>query len=104
MHFETSLEPSKNFFGKFGSRTSGLDKEINSILVSRRIFSIKSRLLKPPTQIIGTSTFSASFAAKSLRELENDGLIMRCELISAPPKVVEYSLTDFGRELIPALN
>ena len=41
---------------------------------------------------------------KSLREMEKDGLILRCECISAPPKVVEYSLTDFGKELIPALN
>ena len=41
---------------------------------------------------------------KSLREMENDGIILRRELISEPPKVVEYSLTDFGCELIPALN
>ena len=41
---------------------------------------------------------------KSLREMETDGLVVRRELVSAPPKVVEYSLTDFGRELIPALN
>ena len=39
-----------------------------------------------------------------LHEKEKDGLILRRELISAPPKVVEYSLTDFGKELIPALN
>jgi len=42
--------------------------------------------------------------AKSLREMEADGLVVRYEKISAPPKVVEYSLTDFGKELIPALN
>ena len=41
---------------------------------------------------------------KSLREMEADGLVVRRELISEPPKVVEYSLTDFGKELIPALN
>ena len=41
---------------------------------------------------------------KSLREMEADGLVERRELISEPPKIVEYSLTDFGRELIPALN
>ena len=41
---------------------------------------------------------------KSLREMENDGLVIRREIISAPPKIVEYALTDFGRELIPALN
>ena len=42
--------------------------------------------------------------AKSLRELEADGLVVRRELVSEPPKVVEYSLTEFGKELIPALN
>ena len=41
---------------------------------------------------------------KSLREMEKDGLVIRREIISAPPKVVEYSLTEFGKELIPALN
>ena len=41
---------------------------------------------------------------KSLRELESDGLIKRCECISTPPKFVEYSLTPLGKELIPALN
>ena len=41
---------------------------------------------------------------KSLRELESDGLINRCECISTPPKFVEYSLTTLGKELIPALN
>ena len=42
--------------------------------------------------------------AKSLREMEADGLVVRCKLVSAPPKVVEYSLTPLGKELIPALN
>ena len=41
---------------------------------------------------------------KSLREMEADGLVTRCELVSAPPKVVKYSLTPLGKELIPALN
>ena len=41
---------------------------------------------------------------KSLREMETDGLILRRELVSEPPKTVEYSLTEFGKELIPALN
>ena len=41
---------------------------------------------------------------KSLREMEKEGLILRSELIPEPPKVVEYSLTPLGKELIPALN
>jgi len=44
------------------------------------------------------------YLTKSLREMEMDGLILRRELISEPPKTVEYSLTEFGKELIPALN
>lgn len=41
---------------------------------------------------------------KSLREMEMDGIIERHELISAPPKIVEYSLAPLGKELIPILN
>ena len=41
---------------------------------------------------------------KSLRELEADGLVIRREHVSAPLKVVEYSLAPLGKELIPALN
>ena len=41
---------------------------------------------------------------KSLREMETDGLVIRREIVSAPPKVVEYSLAPLGKELIPALN
>jgi DNA-binding HxlR family transcriptional regulator len=40
---------------------------------------------------------------KSLRELEMNGLIMRKEYNSNPPKV-EYSLTERGNALLPALN
>ena len=40
---------------------------------------------------------------KSLRELENDGLIVRKIFDENPPKV-EYSLAPLGWELIPALN
>ena len=41
---------------------------------------------------------------KSLRELENDGLVNRRIFKSDPPQIVEYSLTSFGMELLPALN
>lgn len=39
-----------------------------------------------------------------LKQLENDGLIHRNVLTSKPPIKVEYSLTDFGRSLLPVLN
>ena len=61
----------------------------------------KTRFNELQRRIPGITNFMLT---KSLREMESDGLICRNEIISAPPKVVEYSLTDFGRELIPALN
>jgi DNA-binding HxlR family transcriptional regulator len=39
-----------------------------------------------------------------LRALETDGLILREVYGTKPPIKVEYSLTEFGKTLIPALN
>jgi DNA-binding HxlR family transcriptional regulator len=39
-----------------------------------------------------------------LRALEEDGLISRTVHGTKPPIKVEYSLTDFGKSLIPVLN
>lgn len=40
---------------------------------------------------------------EKLRELEHDGLISKIIYPEVPPKV-EYSLTDMGKELFPALD
>ena len=40
---------------------------------------------------------------KSLQELEGHGLVKRVQYATIPPKV-EYSLTERGRALIPALD
>lgn len=39
-----------------------------------------------------------------LRALEADGLVQRVVHGSKPPIKVEYSLTDFGKTLVPALS
>ena len=41
--------------------------------------------------------------AQQLRELERDGLISRRVYPVVPPKT-EYSLTDFGKSLVPILD
>lgn len=40
---------------------------------------------------------------QQLRELESDGIVHREIFKEIPPKV-EYSLTDFGKGLVPLLN
>ncbi|SDN88568.1 winged helix-turn-helix transcriptional regulator [Acetanaerobacterium elongatum] len=40
---------------------------------------------------------------QQLRDLENNGLIIRTVYPQVPPKV-EYTLTEFGRSLIPLLR
>ncbi len=39
-----------------------------------------------------------------LKQLEEDGLVRRKVYTSKPPLKVEYSLTDFGKSLLPLLN
>ena len=48
-------------------------------------------------------TISHKTLSTSLKELENDGLILRKEYPQIPPKV-EYSLTDKGKSLMQILD
>jgi DNA-binding HxlR family transcriptional regulator len=40
----------------------------------------------------------------TLKQLEEDGLVLREVFTKKPPLKVEYSLTEFGESLIPMLN
>jgi DNA-binding HxlR family transcriptional regulator len=48
-------------------------------------------------------TVSARMLTKQLKELEADGIIKRTFFAEIPPRV-EYSLTDYGKTLLPVIN
>ncbi|NOS92973.1 MAG: helix-turn-helix transcriptional regulator [Cyclobacteriaceae bacterium] len=48
-------------------------------------------------------TISRKVLTEQLKELEQDGLILRQQFNEIPPRV-EYSLTDLGKSLSPVLN
>lgn len=47
---------------------------------------------------------SAKMLAQQLRELEADGVVVRRELVSRPPKTVIYGLTPLGEGLRPVID
>lgn len=48
-------------------------------------------------------TISFKTLTSTLKELENDGLVIRKEYPQIPPKV-EYSLSEKGKSLVPIFN
>lgn len=64
------------------------------LIENQKRFSELKRLLPKATEKMLT---------QQLRDLENDNLIIRTVYPVVPPKV-EYSLSDFGRSIIPVLD
>lgn len=60
----------------------------------KKRFSELKRLLPKATE---------KMLAQQLRDLEADGLIIRTVYPVVPPKV-EYSLSDFGKSIVPVLD
>ena len=53
---------------------------------------------------VGLPNVSPNVLARRLRDLEEVGVIKRKVYTTKPPLKVEYSLTDFGKTLIPLLH
>lgn len=64
------------------------------LIEEKKRFSELKRLIPRATE---------KMLAQQLRDLENDGLIVRTVYPVVPPKV-EYSLSEFGRSLVPVLD
>lgn len=64
------------------------------LIEDKKRFSELRRLIPKATE---------KMLAAQLRDLESDGLIIRTVYPVVPPKV-EYSLSDFGRSIVPVLN
>ena len=67
---------------------------IRELIKSTQRYSELHRALAPVTH---------KMLAQQLRDLENDGVVLRKVYPQVPPKV-EYSLTTLGRELIPMMD
>ena len=71
-----------------------------------KLFIIRNLLIRPwhfnelKNDLDG---ISQKVLTESLRSMEDDGIIIRREIESAPPKAVEYSLSSLGETLRPIL-
>lgn len=67
---------------------------IRELMKGTRRYSELHRALAPVTH---------KMLAQQLRDLENDGVVLRQVYPQVPPKV-EYSLSTLGRELVPLMG
>ncbi|QTQ17223.1 winged helix-turn-helix transcriptional regulator [Treponema parvum] len=72
-----------------------------------KLFIIKDLLVRPwrfnelKNDLDG---ISQKVLTQSLRSMEEDGIIVRREIESRPPKIVEYSLSPLGETLRPLID
>ncbi|MDW7733301.1 MAG: helix-turn-helix domain-containing protein [Methanolobus sp.] len=67
------------------------------------LWQLKGEVLRYNSLQQALPGISPRMLTKQLRELEEDGIVKREMYPEIPPKV-EYSVTDFGRTLIPVLE
>ncbi|SFM25019.1 winged helix-turn-helix transcriptional regulator [Methanolobus profundi] len=67
------------------------------------LWQLKEEVLRYNSLQQALPGISPRMLTKQLRELEEDGLVRREMYPEIPPRV-EYSLTDFGRTIIPVLE
>lgn len=67
------------------------------------LFSLKEGAIRFGKFTIFLPTISRKVLTQQLRELEEDGLIIRHSYFEKPPRV-EYELSELGQSLIPVLQ
>lgn len=68
------------------------------------LWYLKNETLRFPELRQKIPDITEKMLSLQLKSLEQDGLIKRKVLGSKPPIRVEYSLTEFGKTLVPVLN
>lgn len=94
-------------FAKYGIKRTGFYYAMSLIKGKYKLPIIYCLMMNGPTRYneLKRKIEAPAFRSltNSLKELENDGLIVRKEYPQIPPKV-EYSLSEFGESMIPFLQ
>ena len=97
-HYQNISSLDETGFGYALSLIGGKYKKVILFWLHRNPPNMRFNELQRTIGRISVKTLS-----QSLKELENDGLIIRTEYPQIPPKV-EYSLSEKGLSLIPILD